>query len=70
MLTFLQAMALYPEVQSKAQLELDTVVGPYQLPDFSDRPNLPYIEALVKEVIRWQPVVPLGTDHHLRSLSF
>ena len=53
-------MALYPEVQKKAQAEIDTVVGPNRLPDFHDRPSLPYIEAVVKESSRWNLVGPLG----------
>jgi cytochrome P450 len=54
------AMALYPEAQKKAQAELDHVLGG-RLPEFNDRPNLPYIEAMIKESQRWQPVTPLGT---------
>ena len=53
-------MALYPEVQKKAQAEIDTVVGPNRLPDFQDRPSLPYINAIVKELMRWNLVAPLG----------
>ena len=53
-------MALYPEVQKKAQAEIDTVVGPNRLPDFHDRPFLPYINAIIKESSRWNLVVPLG----------
>jgi len=45
-------MLLYSEVQMKAQKELDTVVGQDRLPEFSDRPSLPYINAILKEVIR------------------
>ena len=54
------AMALYPEVQKKAQAEIDAVVGPNRLPDFEDRPFLPYINAVVKESMRWHLVVPTG----------
>ena len=54
------AMALYPEVQKKAQAEIDTVIGPNRLPDFGDRPSLPYINAVVKEALRWHLVAPLG----------
>jgi cytochrome P450 len=54
------AMALYPDVQKKAQAELDRVLGG-RLPEFNDRPNLPYINAMIKESGRWQPVTPLGT---------
>ena len=53
-------MALYPEVQKKAQAEIDAVVGPNRLPDFEDRPFLPYINAVVKESMRWHLVAPLG----------
>ena len=53
-------MVLYPEVQKKAQAEIDAVVGPNRLPDFHDRPCLPYINAVVKESSRWNLVGPLG----------
>ena len=53
-------MALYPEVQKKAQAEIDTVVGSNRLPDFHDRPSLPYINAVVKETSRWNLVLPFG----------
>jgi hypothetical protein len=53
-------MALYPEVQKKAQAEIDAVVGPNRLPDFHDRPSLPYINAVVKESSRWNLVLPIG----------
>lgn len=55
-------MASYTAVQAKAQAELDTVVGPDRLPEFSDRSNLPYVNAIISELLRWQPVVPLGTS--------
>lgn len=53
------AMCLYPEAQKKAQAELDSVLGG-RLPDFNDRLNLPYINAVIKETMRWQQVTPLG----------
>ena len=53
-------MVLNPDVQRKAQRELDQVVGPHRLPDFSDQPSLPYVDAIVKETLRWNPVVPRG----------
>jgi len=53
-------MQLYPEVQRKAQEELDRVIGKGRLPTIADRPNLPYIEAVIKELLRWNPVAPLG----------
>ena len=56
-------MLLYPKVQSKAQAELDRVIGPNRLPEFSDRQDLPYIRAICKEILRWQPIAPLGLPH-------
>ncbi|KAJ8495827.1 hypothetical protein ONZ51_g1458 [Trametes cubensis] len=49
--TFFLAMALHPDVQRKAQAELDAVIGPMRLPDFEDQKSLPYIQAIVKEAI-------------------
>ncbi|KAI0767232.1 CyP450 monooxygenase [Fomes fomentarius] len=61
--SFFLAMASYPEVQKKAQAELEAVVGPQRLPEFSDRDSLPYVNALMKELLRWRSVVPVGVPH-------
>ncbi|KAJ6559130.1 cytochrome P450 [Mycena vulgaris] len=61
--SFFIAMAIYPEVQQKAQNEIDTVIGTNRLPEFEDRPSLPYTEALYRELTRWRPVLPLGVAH-------
>ncbi|KAF8996018.1 cytochrome P450 [Cyathus striatus] len=61
--SFILAIMLHPEVQEKAQTELDNVVGSGRLPEFSDRPFLPYISAITKEVLRWNPIAPLGLPH-------
>ena len=50
--SFILAIVTHPEVQVKGQRELDSVVGRERLPDFNDRPLLPYITAIVKEVLR------------------
>ncbi|KAI0264146.1 cytochrome P450 [Gloeopeniophorella convolvens] len=63
LLTFLLAMILHPDVQVKAQAELDSVVGRDRLPTFEDRPRLPYIDALCREVLRWKVVTPLAVPH-------
>ena len=55
------AMATYPEVQEKAQAELDGVVGTDRLPDFDDREDLIYLKALTTELMRWHQVLPMGT---------
>ena len=53
-------MVLYPEFQRKAQEEIDRVIGNDRFPTFVDQANLPYLDAVVKEVLRWAPVGPLG----------
>ena len=53
-------MVLNSKVLKKAQDELDRVVGKDRLPDFSDRDNLPYIDAIMKEVIWWSPPLPVS----------
>ena len=53
-------MTCFPDVQKKAQAEIDAVVGPDRLPSFADRDSLPYTDALVKEVFRWNAVIPTG----------
>ena len=53
-------MLLNPDVQRKAQEELDRVVGSDRLPHFTDRDNLPYLEAVVKELMRIHTVFPVG----------
>ncbi|KAM0319659.1 hypothetical protein ACHAPQ_010255 [Fusarium lateritium] len=60
---FVLAMLLFPDVQKKAQQEIDTVVGTDRLPDFKDRDKLPYVDALIKETLRWIPVAPMGVIH-------
>jgi len=56
---------MYPEVQKKAQEEIDRVVGHIRLPTFEDRVDLPYIDCIIKETLRWYPAVPLGLPHQL-----
>ena len=62
-------MELYPDVQKKAQQEIDRVTGGNRLPTLDDYDSLPYMRALVKEVIRWAPVAPIGSSAKSRSLK-
>jgi cytochrome P450 len=61
--SFFLAMTLFPDVQRQAQEEIDRVLGPDRLPKVADRARLPYIDAVVKEVLRWHPVAPMGIPH-------
>ncbi len=66
-LTFIHAMALYPDVQEKIQAEVDNVVGSHRLPNISDRPNLPYVCAAIKEALRWNPITPLSVPRRINK---
>ena len=55
------ALVLSQQVQKRAQEELDIVVGRDRLPIFDDRARLPYIEAICRELLRWQMVTPMGS---------
>ncbi|KAI0717422.1 cytochrome P450 [Cerioporus squamosus] len=44
---FFLAMLQHPEIMHKAQKEIDTVIGTSRLPTLSDRPNLPYVDAVL-----------------------
>lgn len=60
--SFVLAMLLHPDVQSRALAEINAVCGD-NVPGFEHRPSLPYIEAICREILRWQPIVPLGLPH-------
>ncbi|KAJ6603388.1 cytochrome P450 [Mycena vulgaris] len=65
--TFVIAMLSNPEAQRKAQMEIDAVVGKSRLPDFDDEESLPYVSAVVKEVLRWINPTPIAIPHFLAS---
>lgn len=67
LVVFILNMVLHPEIQGRAQRELDEVVGPGRLPTFVDRSRLTYIDYIVQETLRWGPVSPIGVPH--RSLK-
>ncbi|KAJ7747776.1 cytochrome P450 [Mycena metata] len=60
---FILAMVLHPDSQLRAQNELDSVLGGARLPEFTDRQNLPYIDCILQETLRWHPPTPLGIPH-------
>lgn len=60
LLVFIQAIVLNPEVQKRAQAEIDRVVGYERLPDFDDRTTMSYIGAVSRETLRFYSIVPLS----------
>jgi cytochrome P450 len=59
LMTFFLMMVVHPAVQEKAQAEIDAVVGKDRLPTIEDRPLLPCLDAILRETLRYGPVVPL-----------
>ncbi|KAI7751996.1 hypothetical protein M8C21_033170 [Ambrosia artemisiifolia] len=49
----------HPNVMEKARQEIDHVVGKNRLLQESDIPNLPYLQAIIKETLRLHPPVPM-----------
>ncbi|PPQ89805.1 hypothetical protein CVT25_007410 [Psilocybe cyanescens] len=62
--TFFLLMSLYPEVQKQAQRDIDRI-APNRHPTLDDHESLPYIRAMIKEILRWAPVAPLGIPHRV-----
>ena len=58
--TFFLAMLLYPDIQARARHELEAALGAYHLPSFEDFGSVPYIDALIRELLRWQPIIRLS----------
>lgn len=54
---FFLALVRYPAFQRTAQAEVDALGA---LPTLADRPRLPFVEALYREVLRRYPPLPLG----------
>ena len=73
-ITFTQHLFLailkHPECLKRAQAELDSVLGagPARFPTFEDRPNLPFVDALFSETMRWGVPVPLGASYRLVNI--
>lgn len=61
--TFIMTMVTHPEIQKTAQEELDRVVGRDRLPNFADQPDLVYIGAIVREMMRWRTIIAGGLAH-------
>ncbi|KAH7885426.1 cytochrome P450 [Phlebopus sp. FC_14] len=66
-------MVLYPDIQKKAQAEIDAVVGRGRLPTFEDRPHLPYLHAVIYGLMRWYPAMPEGNhvvSYHSKPVQY
>jgi len=48
-----------PHVMEKARQEIDSLTGKSRLIQESDLPNLPYLQAILKETLRLHPTLPI-----------
>ncbi|KAF8643331.1 hypothetical protein AX16_009060 [Volvariella volvacea WC 439] len=69
-LTFILAMAWFPDVQDRIREEIDQVVGQGRLPATQDRPNMPYVNATIKEALRWKSALPLSIARRTKTADF
>ncbi|XP_070541889.1 steroid 17-alpha-hydroxylase/17,20 lyase-like isoform X1 [Ptychodera flava] len=56
-------MVNYPDVQVKVQEEIDDVIGHDRYPKLSDRQEMPYCDAVIRELMRIKPVAALAITH-------
>ena len=64
---FFLTMTLFPEIQARAQDEIDIVIGGEHLPTFADRERLSNTCALIKEIYRWNTVASIGMPRSVRE---
>jgi cytochrome P450 len=64
LITFVLTCCAFPEILVPAWTELDRVAGCHRSPTFDDEPNLPYVKAFMKEVLRWRSVAVIGGQPH------
>lgn len=62
-MNFTLAMVQNPSEMKKGQEAVDAVVDENRLPTFEDISRMPYINQIVKEVMRWRPVINMGIPH-------
>lgn len=70
LISFILAMACYPEAQAKCQAQIDAAVGSDRTPQWSDYDQIPYLAQIQKETIRWRCVTVTGTPHVVREENF
>ena len=58
-------MALHPDIQRQAQAEVDKYIEKGCLPSMRQLDQLKYLNALLKEVLRFAPTGPLGESFHV-----
>jgi len=67
-MSFFLAMTLHPEIQHRAQAEIDRLTEGKRLVSYADLKHLPFVNAIAKEALRWAPVIPGGSSYRYQSL--
>ncbi len=57
------AMAMHPQIQARAYNELEQLLNSDRLPAVEDKHTLVYFSAVIKETMRWNPVLPLSKKY-------
>ena len=60
-------MATHPDIQKKAQKEIDQLLRGERLPTLTDWDDLPYISAMTKEMYRWHAPAPISIPKLLKE---
>ncbi|EHK50945.1 hypothetical protein TRIATDRAFT_269658 [Trichoderma atroviride IMI 206040] len=68
--TFILAAIMFPEIQRKAQEEVDRVTGGTRLPVLADQEEMPFVSAIFAEALRFFPTAPLGFPHAFDPFKF
>ncbi|KAF5334000.1 hypothetical protein D9758_017535 [Tetrapyrgos nigripes] len=61
--TFIHGLVQNPDAMRKGQIAVDERTGGARLADFSDFGSIPYVDALLRETLRWIPLTPLSVPH-------
>ncbi|KAF5343228.1 hypothetical protein D9758_013398 [Tetrapyrgos nigripes] len=61
--TFIHGLVKNPDAMRKGQIAVDERTGGGRLADFSDFGSIPYVDALLRETLRWIPLTPLSVPH-------
>ncbi|KAG9003490.1 hypothetical protein FRB90_011179 [Tulasnella sp. 427] len=60
-------MSLYPDVQARARKEIKQFFTDGRPPNFEYQDQMPYVEAVVLEGLRWNPPGSFGVPHSSRE---
>ncbi|CAE6429628.1 hypothetical protein ACGC1H_000900 [Rhizoctonia solani] len=66
-LTCILALIYDTSAQDRARQEIDALYDEDTLPSWADEQSMPYVRAVIKEVLRWRPPLPISIPHRLEQ---